>query len=76
MNLNRMRKTLCIFKEQIWLPNRKCYGDNMKCYKQNVIAPGVQIYKFEADQMSIFQDMTYSHSIIGIFLNFFLSKVK
>ena len=42
----------------------------------SVIAPGVYIYKFEADWMSSFQDMTYCDSIIGIFLNFFLSKVK
>ena len=42
----------------------------------SIIAPGVQIYMFEADQMSSFQDMTYYDSIIGIFLNFFLSKVK
>ena len=34
----------------------------------SVITPGVQIYKFEADQMSSFQDMTYYDSIIGIFL--------
>ena len=40
------------------------------------IAPGVQIYKFEVDYMSSFQDMTYYDSIIGISLNFFLSKVK
>ena len=40
------------------------------------IAPGVLIYKFEADWMSIFQDMTYYDSTRGIFLNFFLSKVK
>ena len=33
----------------------------------SVIAPGVQIYKFETDQISSFQDMTYD-SIIGIFL--------
>ena len=39
----------------------------------SVIALGVQIYKFEADWMSSFQDMTYYYSIIGIFLNFFLS---
>ena len=42
----------------------------------SVIAAGVQIYKFEADQMSSFQDMTYYGSIIGIFLNIFLSKVR
>ena len=42
----------------------------------SVIAPGVQIYKFEADWMSSFQDMIYYYSIIVIFLNFFLSKVK
>ena len=44
--------------------------------KGSVIAPGVQIYKSEADWMSSVQDMTYYYSIIGIFLNFFLSKVK
>ena len=42
----------------------------------SVIAPGVQIYKFEADRMSSFQNMTYYDSIIGSFLNFFLSKIK
>ena len=42
----------------------------------SVIAPEVQIHKLEADQMSSFQDMTYYASIIGIFLNFILSKVK
>ena len=42
----------------------------------SIIAPGIQIYKFEADWMSSFQDMTYYNSIVGIFLNFFLSKVK
>ena len=41
-----------------------------------IIAPGVQIYKFEANRMSSFQDMTYYDLTIGIFLNFFLSKVK
>ena len=41
----------------------------------SVIAPGVQIYKFEADWISSFQDMIYYDSIIGIFLNFILSKV-
>ena len=41
----------------------------------SIIAPGIQIYKFEADQISTFQDMTYD-SITGIFLNFFLSMVK
>ena len=44
--------------------------------KGTVIAPGVQIYKFEADWMSSFQDKTYYASIIGIFLKFLLSKVK
>ena len=39
----------------------------------SVIAPGVQIYKFEADQMSSFQNMAHYDSIIGSFLNFFLS---
>ena len=34
------------------------------------------MYKFEAYQMSSFQGMTYYDSIIGIFLNFFSSKVK
>ena len=38
----------------------------------SVIAPGVQIYTFEADQMSSFQDRTYYDSITGIFLHFFL----
>ena len=43
----------------------------------SIIAPGVQIYKFDADWgMSSFQEMTYYDSKIGIFLNFFLSKVK
>ena len=42
----------------------------------SVIGPGVQIYKFEVDQMSSFQDMTHFASIIGIFHDFFLSKVK
>ena len=42
----------------------------------SIIAPRVQIYKFEADPMSSFQDMAYYDSIIGIFVNFFLSKVK
>ena len=55
-------------------------GNTMEKYEMlwtgSVIAPGVKIYKFEADQMSSFQDMTYYDSIIGIFLNFFLSKVK
>ena len=37
----------------------------------SIIALGVQIHKFEADQMSSFQDNTYYDSIIGIFLNFF-----
>ena len=41
-----------------------------------VISPGVQIYMFEADWMSSVQDMTYYYSVIGVFLNFFLSKVK
>ena len=50
---------------------------NIKCYKQALSLPfGVQIYKFEADWMSNFQDVTYKYSIIGIFLNFFSSKVK
>ena len=35
-----------------------------------VIACGVQIYKFEVDWMSSFQDMTYYYSIIGICLRF------
>ena len=26
--------TLCIFKEQIWLPNRKFYGKNKLCFDQ------------------------------------------
>ena len=26
------KTTLCIFKEQIWLPNRKCYGKNKLCF--------------------------------------------
>ena len=34
----------------------------------SVIAPGVKVYRFEADQMSSFKDMTYCGSIIGIFL--------
>ena len=42
----------------------------------SIIAPGVQIYKSEAVQMSSFQDMTYYDPMIGICLNFFLSKVK
>ena len=42
----------------------------------SVIAPRVQVYKFEADHTSSFQDMTYYDSIIGIFLNVFLSKVN
>ena len=50
--------------------------ENIKCYNRLCHCPGVQIYKFEADWMSSFQDMTYYYSIIGIFLNFFLSKVK
>ena len=33
----------------------------------SIIAPGIQIYKFEADQMGSFQDMTYYDSLIGIF---------
>ena len=33
----------------------------------SVIAPGVQIYKFEADQMSSFHDMTYYDSIMVFF---------
>ena len=33
----------------------------------SIIASGAQIYKFEADRMSSFQDMTYD-SIIGFFL--------
>ena len=64
------------FKEQIWLTNRKCYKKYEMLHIGSVIAPGVQIYKFEADQMSSFQDMAYYDSIIGIFLNFFLSKVE
>ena len=48
--------------------------------KTVVIFPGFPgalgtLYKFEADRMSSFQDMTYYDLIIGIFLNFFLSKV-
>ena len=45
---------------------------NLKKKQAPFIAPPVQIYKFEADQMSTFQDMTY----YSIFLNFFLAKVK
>ena len=26
------KTTLCIFKEQIWFPNRKCYGKNKLCF--------------------------------------------
>ena len=37
----------------------------------SIIAPGVQIFNFEADQMSHFQDMKYYDSIVGIILNFF-----
>ena len=70
------KTTLCIFKEHIWLPNRKCYKKYEMLLTGSVIAHGVQIYKFEADWMSSFQDMTYYDSIIGIFLNFFLSMVK
>ena len=33
----------------------------------SIIASGVQIYKFEADLINSFQDMTYYDSIIGIF---------
>ena len=36
----------------------------------SVIAHGVQIYKFEVDWMSSFQDMKYCHSIIDICLRF------
>ena len=36
----------------------------------SVIACGVQIYKFEVDWVSSFQDMTYDYSIIGICLRF------
>ena len=47
-------------------------GNAMEKYKMlqtgSVIAPGVQIYKFETNWMSSFQDMTYYDSIIGIFL--------
>ena len=28
------KTTLCIFKEQIWLPNRKCYGKNKLYFDQ------------------------------------------
>ena len=28
------KTTLCIFKEQIWLPNRKCYGKNNLYFDQ------------------------------------------
>ena len=42
----------------------------------SVIGSGVQISKFEAYQMSNFQDMILYDSIKGIFLTFFLSKVK
>ena len=70
------KTTLCIFR------NKYDYqiGNAMEKYEMlwtgSVIAPGVKIYMFEADQMSSFQDMTYYDSIIGIFLNFFLFKVK
>ena len=40
----------------------------------SVIACGVQIYKFEVDWMSSFQDMTYYYSIIGICL--IIAEVK
>ena len=33
------KTTLGIFKEQIWLPNRKCYRKNMKCYEQAPLLP-------------------------------------
>ena len=54
-----VKKALCIFKEQIWLPNKKCYGKYKILQTGHVIAHGVQIYKFEVDWMSSFQDMTY-----------------
>ena len=28
------KTTLCIFKEQTWLPNRKCYGKNKLYFDQ------------------------------------------
>ena len=36
----------------------------------SVIASGVQIYEFEVDWMSSFQDNTHYYSIIGICLRF------
>ena len=71
------QKQLCVF-----LRNKYGFqiGNTMQKYEMlgtgSIFAPGVQIDKFEAYQMSSFQDMTYYDSIIGIFLNFFLSKVK
>ena len=47
----------------------------MKCYEQALSLPLKSKY-ISLKQISSFQDMTYYDSIIGIFLNFFLSKVK
>ena len=72
-----VKKGLCIFKEQIWLPNRKCHGKIKNVTKRLCHCPwSPNIYMFEADWMSSVQDMTYYYSIIAIFLNFYLSKVK
>ena len=65
----------------VYLRNKYGYqiGSAMVKYEMlwtgSIIAPGVQIYKFEEDQMSSFWDMTCYDSIIGISL-IFLSKVK
>ena len=71
-----VKNNFVYFKEQIWLPNWNPMEKYEMLQTGSTIAPGGQIYKFEEDQMSSFQDMTYYVSIIGIFLNFFLSKVK
>ena len=64
------------FQEQIWLPNRKCYGKNMKCYEQAPSLPLESKYISLKQIKWIVLKIWHDDSIIGIFLNFFLYNVK
>ena len=70
------KTTLCILKDKYGSQTGNAMEKHKMLWTGSIIAPGVQIYKFKADQMSSFQDMTYYDSIIGIFLNLFLSKAN
>ena len=70
------KTTLCILRNKYGYQIENAMEKYVMLWTGSNIEPGVQIYMFEVNQMSSFQDMTYYNSIIGIFLNFFLSKVK